>query len=91
MNDHEATRRQAWLAVDPTVRKELEKFHNGMGHLSIVGMMKMLRRSGAKAEVIKACNSFKCQACGDALRAKLPRPVKFVDNYTFNNVLQSTR
>ena len=60
MNDHEAARRQVWQAVDPVVRKELEKFHIGMGHLSIVGMMKMLRRSGAKAEVNKACNSFKC-------------------------------
>ena len=87
MNDYEATRRQVWQAVDPVIRKDLEKFHVGVGHLSIVGMMKMLRRPGAKAEVIKACNSFKCQACGDVLRAKLPRPVKFVDNYPFNNVL----
>ena len=87
MNDHEAARRQVWQAVDLVVRKELEKLHIRMGHLCIVGMMRMLRRSGAKAEVIKACKSFKCQACGDALRAKLPRPVKFVDNYTFNNVL----
>ena len=54
--------------------KELEKFHNGMGYLSIIGMMKMLRRYGAKAEVIKACNSFRCQACGDVLRAKFLGP-----------------
>ena len=54
-----------------------------MGHLNIVGMMRMLRRAAARKEVIEACKHFKCQACGDAQHQKHPAPTRYVADYVF--------
>jgi hypothetical protein len=66
------------------VRREIEKFHVNMGHLSTTGMVRMLRRAGAKAEVLKWAELFKCQACQDTMKAKHPRPTRFADDFAFN-------
>ena len=47
-------------------------------------MVRMLRRAGAKAEVLKWAELFKCQACQDTMKAKHPRPTRFADDFAFN-------
>ena len=81
----ERDRRREWRQLPADVRHELMKFHVSMGHLSHVGMMRLLRRAGARPDVIKAVPLLNCQACGDRLRAKQPRPVRHADCTTFNH------
>ena len=84
------TERQArWNSVPANVRKEIERFHVNMGHLSLTGMVRMLRRAGAKPEVLKFVDLFRCQACQDSLRKKHPRPTRYADDYTFNNLVSA--
>ena len=82
------TERQArWNSVPANVRKEIERFLVNMGHLSSTGMV--LRRAGAKPEVLKFVDLFRCQACQDSLRKKHPRPTRYADDYTFNNLVSA--
>ena len=80
----EKDRQESWNQVPANVRREIEKFHVNMGHLSTTGMVRMLRRAGAKAEVLKWAELFKCQACQDTMKAKHPRPTRFADDFAFN-------
>ena len=50
----EQDRQASWNQVPANVRKEIEKFHVNMGHLSQTGMIRMLRRAGAKRNTFVA-------------------------------------
>ena len=83
----EAERRRQWLKVPVNIRREIEKFHVNMGNLTTTGMARMLRRAGAKPEVLKWAELHRCQACGDTMRAKHPRPTRYAGDFAFNVVL----
>ena len=77
-----------WLQVPEGIRRALYKFHVGLGHISHVTMMRMLRRAGARPEVIKMVPLMPCGVCGDLLRSRFPRPVRAPHgNYNFNHVI----
>lgn len=44
----------------------------------------MLRRAGAKADVLKLAELFRCRACNDTMRAKHPRPSRYAGDCSFN-------
>ncbi len=53
------------------VRREIEKFHMNMGHLSLAGMVRTLKRAGAKPEVLKFVELLKRQVSQGSLRETL--------------------
>ena len=75
---------KAWMEVPANVRREIERFHVNMGHLSTTAMIRMLRRAGAKPEVLKYAEFFKCQSCQDTMRKQHPRPTRYMCEYVFN-------
>ena len=80
----EKERRARWLAVPKEVRQELRRMHVNLGHISAVGLMRRLRRAGARADVIEACKYLPCDACGLAIRRLHPRPTKPPAKFQFN-------
>ena len=73
--------------MDPDVRRELRRLHVNLGHVSTVGLLRRLRRAGARPEVIAAAKDLPCDACGDAIRAQHPRPTRSPGTYVFNYML----
>ena len=86
---NEGERRHLWLQVDADLRKLLRDLHVQFGHPTTTTLQRILRRQGAKAEVIKAASLMSCDACGDTMRQKRPRPVKLPPRYQFNFHLQA--
>ena len=86
---NEGERRHEWLKVDAELRKLLRDLHVQFGHPTTTTLQRILRRQGAKAEVIKAASLMSCDACGDTMRQKRPRPVKLPPRYQFNFHLQA--
>ena len=66
LSKEERARRRRWAAVDPDIRRELRRLHVNLGHVSTVGLLRRLRRAGARPEVIAAAKDLPCDACGDA-------------------------
>ena len=73
--------------MDPDIRRELRRLHVNLGHVSTVGLLRRLRRAGARPEVIAAAKDLPCDACGDAIRAQHPRPTRLPGKYVFNYML----
>ena len=47
-------------------------------------MQRILRRQGAKPEVVRAAGLMACDACGESIRQKRPKPVRRPSTYQFN-------
>lgn len=84
LNENEGERRYHWLQVDPDLRKLIRDLHVNFGHCTNVTLQRILRRQGAKIEAIKAAGLLACDACGDSIRRRRPRPVKLPPRYQFN-------
>ena len=69
------------------IRKELRRMHVNLGHISVAGLLRRLRRAGAKKDVIAAARWFACDACGDAVRQAHPRPTRLPGRFQFNYLL----
>ena len=84
LNQTEADRRHQWLQVDPEIRKLLRTLHVNFGHPTSTTMQRILRRQGAKPEVVRAAGLMVCDACGESIRQKRPKPVRMPSAYVFN-------
>ena len=84
LNQTEADRRHQWLQVDPEIRKLLRTLHVNFGHPTSTTMQRILRRQGAKPEVVRAAGLMACDACGESIRQKRPKPVRMPSAYVFN-------
>ena len=84
LNQTEADRRHQWLQVDPEIRKLLRTLHVNFGHPTSTTMQRILRRQGAKPEVVRAAGLMACDACGELIRQKRPKPVRMPSAYVFN-------
>ena len=84
LNENEGERRYLWLQVDADLRKLVRDLHVNFGHCTNVTLQRILRRQGAKIEAIKAAGLLSCDACGDSIRRRRPRPVKLPPRYQFN-------
>ena len=80
----EEDRKKAWEAGPANVRHEIEKSHIDMGHLATTSMIRMLRRAGAKPEVLRLVALFLCQVCQDTMNGKHPRPTRYEGNFTLS-------
>lgn len=85
LNQSEGERRRKWLQVDPELRKLLRNLRLNVGHPTTVTLQRILRRQGAKPEVITAAGLMACDACGESMRQKRPKPVRLPSSYQFNN------
>ena len=84
----EADRRRRWLALEPDLRKVLRQLHVQFGHPTNTTLQRILRRQGAKPAAIKGVDFMSCDACGETLRRKRPKPVKLPGKYEFNAHVQ---
>ena len=91
LNIGEGERRQQWLQIDPEIRKILRDLHTNFGHCTNTTLQRILRRQGAKEEAIRGTGLLACDACGDSIRAKRPKPVRLPNRYEFNrHILMDT-
>ena len=88
LNQTEQDRRRGWLSVDPDLRKTLRDLHVNFGHPTNVTLQRILRRQRARSDVIKAVDFLACDACGESIRRRRPKPVRLPGKYEFNNHLQ---
>lgn len=84
LNQTEADRRHQWLQADPEIRKLLRTLHVNFGHPTSTTLQRILRRQGAKPEVIRAAGLMACDACGESIRQKRPKHVRLPSAYVFN-------
>eukprot|EP00435_Cladocopium_sp_Y103_P060369 s1878_g22.t1 len=84
LNKTEAERRYEWLQVDPDLRKTLRDLHTNFGHPTVTTLQRILRRQHAKPEVVRAAGLMSCDACGESIRRRRPRPVRLPNRYEFN-------
>ena len=84
----EAERRRRWLALDPDLRKILRQLHVQFGHPTNTTLQRILRRQGARPAAIKGVDFMSCDACGESMRRKRPKPVKLPGKYEFNAHVQ---
>ena len=84
LNKSEGIRRAEWLEVDAELRKVLRDLHVQFGHPTAATLQRILRRQGAKPEVVKADGLMACDACGESIRRRRPRPVRLPNKYEFN-------
>ena len=91
LNKNEGQRRYEWLQIDPEIRKIVRDLHVQFGHPTAVTLQKILRRQNAKIEAIKAAGLLACDACGESIRRRRPRPVRLPNKYEFNrHILMDT-
>ena len=83
----EAQRRQDWLQIDPEIRKIVRDLHVNFGHPTSATLQRILRRQHAKPEAIRAAGLLWCDACGESIRRKRPKPVRLPNRYEFNRHL----
>ena len=57
------------------------------GHPTSVTLQRILRRQHAKPEAIRAAGLLWCDACGESIRRKRPKPVRLPNRYEFNRHL----
>ncbi|CAE7745994.1 RE1 [Symbiodinium sp. KB8] len=88
LNIPEGERRRLWLQAPPEVRKVLRDLHVQFGHPTTTTMVRILRRTGAKLEVIRAAQHQSCDSCGESMRRKRQKPTKLPSKYVFNHHLQ---
>lgn len=91
LNKNEGQRRYEWVQIDPEIRKIVRDLHVQFGHPTAVTLQKILRRQNAKIEAIKAAGLLACDACGESIRRRRPRPVRLPNKYEFNrHILMDT-
>eukprot|EP00435_Cladocopium_sp_Y103_P049373 s347_g14.t2 len=83
----ESQRREEWLKIDPEIRKVLRTLHVNFGHPTSITLQRILRRQGAKYEAIVGAGLLSCDACGESIRRRRPKPVRLPNKYVFNNHL----
>ena len=84
LSENESVRRHEWLQVDPQLRKILRDLHVNFGHPTSSTLQRILRRQNAKPEAIKAAGLMSCDACGETIRRRRPKPVRLPNRYEFN-------
>ena len=87
ISEKEKERRRNWMCVAKPIRAELRRQHVNLGHITNVGLLRRLRRSGARKEVLKAVQWLSCDACGDAIRTLHPRPTRLPGKFVFNYLI----
>ena len=87
LNSTEAERRRRWLTIDPEIRKILRDLHVQFGHPTNTTLQRILRRQGAVQEAIRGAELLSCDACGDSIRRRRPKPVRLPGRYVFNHHL----
>ena len=80
----EAQRRQDWFQIDPEIRKIVRDLHVNFGHPTSETLQRILRRQHGKPEAIRAAGLLWCDACGESIRRKRPKPVRLPSRYEFN-------
>ena len=85
----EQDRRRRWLELDPEIRRSLRQLHVQFGHPTNTTLQRILRRQGAKPAAIRGVDYMSCDACGDTLRRKRPKPVRLPSKYEFNAHIQA--
>ena len=80
----EGERRHEWLKIDPEIRKIIRDLHVNFGHPTASTLQRILRRQNAKSEAIRAAGLMSCDACGESLRRRRPKPVRLPNRYEFN-------
>ena len=83
----EADRRKNWIRLRPELRKCLRDLHVNFGHPTNVTLQRILRRQGARSDAIRGVDFLACDACGESIRRKRPKPVRLPSKYEFNNHL----
>ena len=84
LSEYEGVRRHEWLKVDPQLRKILRDLHVNFGHPTCSTLQRILRRQNAKPEAIRAAGLMSCDACGETIRRRRPKPVRLPNRYEFN-------
>ena len=84
VSEYEGVRRHEWLKVDPQLRKILRDLHVNFGHPTCSTLQRILRRQNAKPEAIKTAGLMSCDACGETIRRRRPKPVRLPNRYEFN-------
>lgn len=84
LNMSEGERRYEWLKIDPEIRKIIRDLHVNFGHPTASTLQMILRRQNAKSEAIRAAGLMACDACGESLRRRRPKPVRLPNRYEFN-------
>ena len=85
----EQERRRHWLDLDPDIRKGLRQLHVQFGHPTNTTLQRILRRQGARPEAIRGVDFISCDACGETMRRRRPRPVRLPGKYEFNAHIQA--
>lgn len=83
----EAQRREEWLNIDPEICKIFRTLHVNFGHPTNITLQRILRRQGAKPEAVAGADLLSCDACGESIRRRRPKPVRLPNKYVFNNHL----
>ena len=83
----EAERRKQWIRLRPELRKCLRDLHVNFGHPTNVTLQGILRRQGARSDAIRGVDFLACDACGESIRRRRPKPVRLPTKYEFNNHL----
>eukprot|EP00435_Cladocopium_sp_Y103_P037754 s1878_g10.t1 len=85
LNITEAERRRRWLTISPEVRKILRDLHVQFGHPTNTTRQRILRRQGALPEAIQGADLLNCDACGNSIGRRRPKPVRLPGRYVFNH------
>ena len=88
LNITEGERRRRWLTISPEIRKILRDLHVQFGHPTNTTLQRILRRQGAVPEALQGADLLSCDACGDSIRRRRPKPVQLPTKYVFNHHLQ---
>ena len=87
LNITERERRRRWMELDPELRKVLRGLHVQFGHPTNVTLQRILRRQNAKPEALRGADLLSCDACGESIRRRRPKPVRLPTKYEFNHHL----
>jgi hypothetical protein len=83
----EAERRRRWLTISPEARKILRDLHVQFGHPTNTTLQRILRRQAATSEALQGADLLSCDACGDSIRRRRPKPVRLPGRYVFDHHL----
>eukprot|EP00435_Cladocopium_sp_Y103_P043728 s45_g12.t1 len=77
-----------FLALEGSVRSDLRRLHNNLGHPDPERFGKFLKERGASEEVIAGSLDMQCDGCVEMQnQTKLSQPGKIHDNLDFNDVV----
>ena len=86
----ERERKEKWLKISREERIAIRRLHQMMGHCSTQALVRMLKSSLAKKEVIDAAQHFRCQSCDEVKsdeRPRTTRPMNPAHQIRFNDEL----